>query len=42
MNPQGMDVYDAAFEQGRVEFLIAPLASDGKVAGRAWHVLDRP
>jgi hypothetical protein len=42
VNPQGMDVYDAAFEQGRVEFLIAPLASDGKVTGRAWHVLDRP
>ena len=39
MNAQGMDVYDAIFEQARVEFLIALLTSDGKVTARAWHKL---
>jgi hypothetical protein len=39
VNAQGMDVYDAVFEQGRVEFSIAPLTSDGKVTTRAWHKL---
>jgi hypothetical protein len=39
VNAQGMDVYDANFEQGRVEFSIAPLTSDGKVTARAWHKL---
>jgi hypothetical protein len=39
VNAQGMDVYDANFEQGRVEFSISPLTSDGKVTARAWHKL---
>jgi hypothetical protein len=39
VNAQGMDVYDVIFEQGRVEFSIAPLTSDGKVTARAWHKL---
>lgn len=39
VNAQGMDVYDAVFEQGRVEFWIAPLTSDGKVTARGWHKL---
>jgi hypothetical protein len=39
VNAQGMDVYDAVFEQGRVEFSIAPLTSDGKVTARGWHKL---
>jgi hypothetical protein len=39
VNTQGMDVYDAIFEQGRVEFSIAPLTSDGKVTARGWHKL---
>jgi hypothetical protein len=39
LNAQGMDVYDAIFEQARVEFSIAPLTSDGKVTVRAWHKL---
>jgi Domain of unknown function (DUF3471) len=38
VNAQGFDVYDATFEKGRVEFSIAPLTSDGKVAARAWHI----
>jgi hypothetical protein len=39
VNAQGMDVYDAVFEQGHVEFSIAPLTSDGKVTARGWHKL---
>jgi beta-lactamase regulating signal transducer with metallopeptidase domain len=39
VNAQGMDVYDAVFEQASVEFVIAPLTSDGKVTARAWHKL---
>ena len=39
VNAQGIDVYDAVFEQGRVEFAIAPLTSDGKVTARGWHKL---
>jgi hypothetical protein len=39
VNAQGIDVYDAVFEQGRVEFSIAPLTPDGKVTARAWHKL---
>jgi hypothetical protein len=40
VNAQGFDVYDATFEQGRVEFTIAPLTSDGKVTTRSWRVLS--
>jgi hypothetical protein len=39
VNAQGMDVYDAIFEQARVEFSIGPLTSDGKVTVRAWRKL---
>jgi hypothetical protein len=39
VNAQGLDVYDAVFEQGRVEFSIAPLTSDGKVTARVWRKL---
>jgi hypothetical protein len=42
VNAQGFDIYDATFEQGRVEFSIAPLTSDGKVAARSWRVLSGP
>lgn len=33
VSPQGLDVYDAAFAQGQLEFIIAPLGPDGKIQG---------
>jgi hypothetical protein len=39
VDAQGMDVYDAVFEQARAEFGIAPLTSEGKVAVHRWHKL---
>jgi hypothetical protein len=39
VNAAGMDVYDAAFAHGRLEWVIAPLSADGKVARRGFRVL---
>src|ERR1700733_11248153 len=33
VGPNGMDVYDAAFDNGQLEFFIAPLDAGGKTAG---------
>lgn len=33
VSPQGVDVYEATFAQGKVEFMIAPLGPDGKITG---------
>jgi hypothetical protein len=38
-DPHGSDIFDATFDKGRVEFTIAPLTPDGKVAARGWRVL---
>ncbi len=37
----GMELYDVTFEHGRVEWLIAPLTSDGKVMRRGFRVLPQ-
>ena len=39
VTPQGFDTYDVAFAHGQVEWLIAPLAPDGKVTARGYHEL---
>lgn len=33
VSPQGLDVYDATFAHGRLDFLIAPLGPGGKIQG---------
>jgi len=33
VSPQGIDVYEATFEQGKLDFMIAPLGPDGKITG---------
>ncbi len=33
VSPQGLDVYDATFAQGKLEITIAPLGPDGKIQG---------
>jgi signal transduction histidine kinase len=35
----GMELYDVTFEHGRVEWLIGPLTSDGKVLRRTFRIL---
>jgi hypothetical protein len=32
----GMDMYDVTFEHGKVEWLVGPLTSDGKVERRGF------
>jgi len=38
----GIDSYEAAFTNGRVEFRIAPLQPDGKVSGLSYNILPTP
>lgn len=38
----GIDTYEAAFANGRVEFRIAPLQPDGKVNGLSYSILPTP
>jgi Domain of unknown function (DUF3471) len=33
VSPQGLDIYDATFAQGQLEFIIAPLDPNGKIEG---------
>jgi len=40
VDPNGMDVYDVAFDNGRVIWMIAPLTADGKVAARGFRRVD--
>jgi hypothetical protein len=37
VNPQGGDVFDVTFEHAKLEWNIAPLTADGKVAAMAFH-----
>lgn len=39
VGPNGMDVYDATFDNGQLEFVIAPLDAGGKAAGVGFRPL---
>lgn len=39
VNAAGMDTYDATFANGRLEWAIAPLSTDGKVVARGFRIL---
>jgi CubicO group peptidase (beta-lactamase class C family) len=39
VNAAGMDIYDATFAHGRLEWAVAPLSPDGKVARRGFQAL---
>jgi hypothetical protein len=41
VDSDGMELYDVAFEHGRVEWFIAPLTSDGKVVRRGFRILPQ-
>jgi len=39
VTPQGRDVYEADFQNNRIEVTIGPLDADGKVSDRSWQFL---
>ena len=39
VSPQGLDVYEADFQNNRIQVAIGPLSPDGKVEQRRWQVL---